>query len=154
MYTKLITCLLSIFLLSLISTKIQAQSDNTLVINTIKQFFDGMREGDSTKVRAVMAPEARLLTVVEQKGKVMVPEVTLERFLTAIGSPQEAVWDERIGSYDVKIDDRLASVWTTYEFYLGEEFSHCGVNAFQLYKSYDGWKILEITDTRRVDNCP
>lgn len=154
MYIKLITCLLTIFLLSFVSTHAQAQDDKTLVINTIKQFFDGMRQGDSSMVSAIMAPEARLLTVVEKEGKVMLPEVTVERFLSAVGSPHEAVWDERIGSYDVRIDDRLASVWTTYKFYLGEEFSHCGVNAFQLYKSYNGWKILEITDTRRVDNCP
>jgi hypothetical protein len=37
--------------------------------------------------------------------------------------------------YEVQIDDNLAAVWTEYEFYVGKNFSHCGVNAFQLVKN-------------------
>jgi hypothetical protein len=53
----------------------------------------------------------------------------------------------------VLIDGNLASVWTDYKFYIGEKFSHCGVNSFQLFKGDDGWKIIYIIDTRRKDNC-
>jgi hypothetical protein len=146
---------LIVFSLFLLNAKTAyCQSDKNLVISTIDQFFAGMKKGDSSMVSAVMSPQARLLTVVEKEGKVFLPEVPLEKLLNAVGSPHEEVWDERIHSYEVKIDDRLSSVWTTYSFYLGEKFSHCGVNAFQLYKSEAGWKIIEITDTRRVENCP
>ncbi|HFA51249.1 MAG TPA: hypothetical protein ENJ95_19730 [Bacteroidetes bacterium] len=31
--------------------------------------------------------------------------------------------------------------------------SHCGVNAFHLFKSREGWKITQVTDTRRRNNC-
>ena len=154
MYKKHFLLLITFSLLFNTYNTASAQSDKELVINTIKQFFDGMRQGDSTLVSEIMAPEARLLTVVENEGKVMLPEVSRERFLSAVAAEHDAVWDERIGSYEVKIDDRLASVWTTYEFYLGSEFSHCGVNSFQLYKTYEGWQIFAITDTRRVDHCP
>jgi hypothetical protein len=40
-----------------------------------------------------------------------------------------------------------------YTFYVGDQMSHCGVNAFQLMKTTEGWKIIGITDTRRKDNC-
>ena len=154
MYSKHLFFLI-IFSLFLLNAKTAyCQSDKNMVISTIDQFFAGMKKGDSSMVSAVMASQARLLTVVEKEGKVFLPEVPQEKFLNAVGSPHEEVWDERIHSYEVKIDDRLASVWTTYSFYLGEKFSHCGVNAFQLYKSEEGWKIIEITDTRRVENCP
>lgn len=129
------------------------QSEKDEVSETIQQLFDGMRKGDSTMVREVMAPEARLLTVVEKEGKVSLHETSVEKFIQAIGSPHEEIWDERITAYEINIDDRLATAWIPYQFYLGKNFSHCGVNAFQLYKSQEGWKIMEIADTRRKADC-
>jgi hypothetical protein len=61
--------------------------------------------------------------------------------------------NEKLNGYEIKVDGDLASAWTPYEFYVGEEFSHCGVNSFQLLKTADGWKIFHIVDTRRKDNC-
>ncbi|RYZ94279.1 MAG: hypothetical protein EOP47_28140, partial [Sphingobacteriaceae bacterium] len=60
----------------------------------------------------------------------------------------------RITWGDIKIDGELASVWTPYKFYLGDKFSHCGINFFQLMKMATGWKVIYIVDTRRKDNCP
>jgi hypothetical protein len=40
-----------------------------------------------------------------------------------------------------------------YAFFAGDTFSHCGVNAFQLFKGADGWKIFHIADTRRREGC-
>jgi hypothetical protein len=40
-----------------------------------------------------------------------------------------------------------------YKFYVGETFSHCGVNSFQLFKDKEGWKIIYLIDTRRKDPC-
>jgi len=53
----------------------------------------------------------------------------------------------------ILIDSQLASVWTDYKFYIGDKFSHCGVNSFQLVKLNDGWKIVYIIDTRRKEGC-
>jgi hypothetical protein len=47
----------------------------------------------------------------------------------------------------------MATAWTPYKFYLDKTFSHCGVNAFQLFKSENGWKIISILDTRRKEPC-
>ena len=63
------------------------------------------------------------------------------------------MWDERIGDIDVRIDGGLATAWMPYAFYLGDRFSHCGVNAFHLTLTSEGWKILHITDTRRTTDC-
>ncbi|HUH33176.1 MAG TPA: hypothetical protein VLZ28_04430, partial [Daejeonella sp.] len=59
----------------------------------------------------------------------------------------------RITFDQVLIDDNLASVWTSYQFYIGDKFSHCGVNSFQLVKGKEGWKIVYLIDTRRKENC-
>ncbi|MCS3859218.1 hypothetical protein [Salinibacter ruber] len=50
---------------------------------------------------------------------------------------------------EVRVDGPLASAWVPYVFYRGDERSHCGVNAVQLVRGPDGWRILQLTDTRR-----
>ncbi|MEM9672852.1 MAG: nuclear transport factor 2 family protein [Bacteroidota bacterium] len=130
-----------------------AQSAVDSVKSTIMQLFDGMRAGDSTMVSEVFASEARLLTVAEQDEKTSLREAPISTFLQAVSSPREDVWNERILDYRINVDGKLATAWTPYRFYRDTTFSHCGVNAFQLYLSNDGWKIIQITDTRQVEGC-
>jgi hypothetical protein len=44
-------------------------------------------------------------------------------------------------------------VWTPYELEVEGIFSHCGVNSFQLIRINEQWKITQITDTRRKEDC-
>ncbi|MEQ9442241.1 MAG: nuclear transport factor 2 family protein [Cyclobacteriaceae bacterium] len=144
---------LAVLSVSFLLQTARAQSAKEAVQKTIEQLFDGMRSADSAMVRQAFAPQARMLTIVEQSGSVSLQEGSLSRFLEAIGTPHEETWDERIGSYEIHIDDNLATAWTPYQFYRGATFSHCGVNAFQLYRSDEGWKIIQVTDTRRKEDC-
>lgn len=124
------------------------------VVATIKTFFDGMRETDSIKVRSVLHPAMRLQTTgFDQENKPYIREVGVKRFLESVGTPKEKPIDERIWSYDVRVDDNLATAWTEYSFFVGDQLSHCGVNAFQLAYIDGGWKVTQITDTRRKTNC-
>ena len=40
-----------------------------------------------------------------------------------------------------------------FAFYLDDKFSHCGVDAFQLFKGNTGWEIFQLTDTRKKEGC-
>jgi len=124
------------------------------VIATIDKMFDAMRAGDSTALRQCFHSTMRLQsTLFDKEGRPRIVNGDIEKFISAVGTPHDEMWDEKIWSYDVKIDDNLATVWTEFTFYLGKKLSHCGVNAFQLYRSPIGWKITQITDTRRFNNC-
>lgn len=92
-------------------------------------------------------------TISNRQGETGVTSNTPAAFLKSVGTPHPEIWDERIAFDQVLIDDNLASVWTSYQFYVGAKFSHCGVNSFQLVKSNSGWKIVHIIDTRRKQNC-
>ena len=70
-------------------------------------------------------------------------------FIAALGASPVG-WDERIGDIEVHLDDGLATAWTAYRLFVGERFIHCGVNAFTLVQDADGWRILQIADTRRT----
>ena len=120
------------------------------MIAVIDQLFDGMRQGDSARVHRVFAAAARLHTISEEAA---LEETSLSQFLEAVGTPHAEEWDERVTSYEIQQDGPLATVWTPYSFYRAGRLSHCGVNAFQLVHLRDGWKILQITDTRRKEGC-
>ncbi|QCK14320.1 hypothetical protein [Mangrovivirga cuniculi] len=74
-------------------------------------------------------------------------------FAVAVGTPHDEVYNEVIDNLEIKIDGPLASAWVPYKFYIGEQFSHCGVNVFELVKIDGNWKISSIIDTRRQENC-
>lgn len=128
--------------------------DSVAVREIIDQLFDGMRKGDSSVIADVFHEEIRMTTTFTDKsGKPVSIEGNTEDFKTAVGKPHEKVWDERISNVKIQIDDNLAQVWMDYSFYIGEDFSHCGVNAIQLIKTETGWKMLNLIDTRRRENC-
>ncbi|MRG45607.1 hypothetical protein GFS24_10800 [Chitinophaga sp. SYP-B3965] len=145
-----------LFILLLIcSYPVLAQSSEEVAVKSaIQQLFDGMKKGDSAMVKAVFAERAVLHTIQNKKDSTTtIGALTLAQFLVAVGTPHTDVWDERITFDKILIDGSLASVWTPYRFFLNDQFSHCGVNSFQLYKTGTGWKIIYLVDTRRKDKC-
>jgi hypothetical protein len=117
---------------------------------TIDRLFEGMKKGDSSLVRGVFHPTARLQTAyVNREGKPALQSEPIDAFVKAVGTPHKEVWDERVSDYAIRIDDNLATAWTPYEFYLDGKYLHEGVNSFQLFHSPQGWKIIQICDTRR-----
>lgn len=128
---------------------LRAQAEEDQVMTVINRVFDAMRAGDSAMARTAFDSTARLMTAMPDGLRLG----SLNAFLNAVGSPHDAVWDEPIWDWEVQIDGPLAQVWTKYAFYLGDRFSHCGVDAFQLYRRPEGWKIIQLIDTRRQEGC-
>lgn len=130
------------------------QQEINEVERVIFKLFEGMRAGDSAMVHSVFVDDAEMHTVFTDKdGNNNLRKGSLEKFLIAVGTPHDQIWDEPVWDMQVDIDGALASVWTKYAFYAGKQFSHCGVDAFQLFKSKEGWKIIQITDTRQKEGC-
>lgn len=70
-----------------------------------------------------------------------------------ITTPDSIPFHEKILDYKIQIDGGMAHVWAPYEFWYNGEFSHCGVNSFQLFKDKDTWKIIYLVDSRRKEDC-
>jgi hypothetical protein len=149
------TIILSLTLVIITSLNVFAQNDEKAAIEAvITTIFDGMRAGDSSMVASKVLRDAPMNSVyTNQEGEVVRAIGSLDRWLNAIGTPHDEIWDEQISSIDIRIDGDLASVWTPYKFFVGENFSHCGVNSIQMAKLEGEWKIIHIVDTRRRDNC-
>ena len=129
--------------------------DEKKVEQVIIDLFDGMREGDSTKVSALFGKGVQMYTsFINKEGELILKKGELAPFLKAIGSPHDEIWDEKIWNTQVNVDMGIAQVWTEYAFYIGSVFSHCGVDAFHLAKEGSGdWKIIHLMDTRKKEAC-
>ena len=55
---------------------------------------------------------------------------------------------ERMWDPEVRISGDLAMVWTPYDFYVGEDLSHCGADAFILMREGGDWQITSLSWTR------
>lgn len=144
--------LLTLFALPILA---QGNSEMLAVKAVIDQLFECMRSADTIKLEKLFDSSARLQTVmVNAEGKPELRNETISNFISSVGAPRTFVYDEKIWSYDIRIDGNLCTAWTEYSFFLGDRLNHCGVNAFHLFKNSDGnWKISQITDTRRKSGC-
>lgn len=122
------------------------------VLAVVERLFEGMRTADSAQVRSVFHPEARLVSTGEREGRPVAQYSSIDGFVQAVGGAT-VPWDERIYAPEVRVEDNLATVWTFYTFHAGAQFSHCGVNAIQLARTAEGWKIVHLSDTRRREGC-
>lgn len=131
-----------------------AQTPQEAAKAVINQLFTAMRNSDSAAIAACFAPDAALRSVTEDPtGKVTVKNTPIADFAATVGKLPVNAADERIVFGNILVDERMASIWTPYRFFFKGQFSHCGVDAFQLVLLSDGWKIQHILDTRRKDHC-
>jgi predicted YcjX-like family ATPase len=137
-----------------ITTVSKAQTAVDSVKMTIDNMFRAMKTADSALLRQCFADSAIMQTIAKDRtGAIVVKNESATDFIRLIGTLAKNAADERI-TYDVvRVDGPLATAWTSYKFYLNGQFSHCGVNSFQLVRIRGAWKIQYIIDTRRKQPC-
>ena len=146
--------LISLFLIALFAGLIvTAQSTEDSVKATINQMFTAMKNADSSQLVDAFADSAVLQTIGNRAGKVIIRNEKVSAFAQQIKTLPKGAADERITFQTILIDGPLALVWTPYQFYYQDKFSHCGVNSFHLVRIDGKWKIQYLIDTRRREPC-
>ena len=138
--------------MSLATTATQAQ-DEAGALAAVEQMFEGMRTANPAMVRSVFADDARFAVLAEADGRQSVRAQSVDGWIDAIGDSGGS-WNEQIYDLDVRVDGTMASVWAPYTFYLDGAISHCGINSIELLRDGEGWKVTQISDTRRREDCP
>ena len=148
---KLVLLACFIFITGLTASAQQNNINDTeqaAVKAVIQNMFTAMKNGDTVLLKTCFSPTAVFQTVVSKDKEVVVKDETVQNFINSIGKQPAGAIDERIVFETVKINKDLAIVWTPYEFYYKDKYSHNGVNSFQLVKFKEGWKIQYLIDTR------
>lgn len=144
------------FALFLLFFNLSAQDpEKAAVQKTIETFFAGFHQQDTTLIKRMVSNDIVMQRItIESLENASVRNQDFPEFLKAIVSiPKTTQFQEIIKSYSIQIDGPMANVWTPYEFKRNGEFSHCGVNSFQLFKENMDWKIIYIIDTGRKNKC-
>lgn len=125
------------------------------VKKAVQMFFDGFHKQDSTLIRSTTGSGIIMQTIGRDKeGTSVVKTSDFNDFLKSIVSiPDSIKFQEKLLSYQIKVDGSMANAWTPYELWINDSLSHCGVNSFQLHKQEGTWKIIYLIDTRRQEHC-
>ena len=126
-------------------------AESKAVQAVVQKLFDGMRARDTATMRALFIPQARML---RRTAQGTVNSDSIDGWLSGIGrAAAGVVYDERTWAHEVSVDGEIAQAWMQYAFYAGPALNHCGVDAFDLIKVGDAWKIVSVMDTSRRTGC-
>lgn len=111
------------------------------VLEVVQGFFDTMTVRDVAGAERLMLPEGQYFGYRQDPEGLYLFRRThqqyFENLATGTEDQLERMWDPV-----VLVHDRLAVVWTPYEFNSEGQFKHTGIDAFTLIKTEDGWRIV------------
>lgn len=139
-----------IFFLLISSFSFAQNTSQKEIIKPIENLFNAMKSADSLGVKNAFSDSAIMQTFGKNQE---IRTDKVEDFAKQVGASKAGDLDERFTISKILVDGNMASVWVPYQFYYKGNFSHCGVNSFQLAKLNNEWKIQYIIDTRRKENC-
>jgi ketosteroid isomerase-like protein len=137
----------------IVATPEARAQDAASVVAAVEQVFEGMRTADADMVGAVFASDARFAVLDRREGPATVAARSVDGWLRSVAE-SAGRWNEQVYDLEVDVDGDMASVWAPYTFYLDGNISHCGINSIELLRDSQGWKITQLSDTRRREGCP
>jgi hypothetical protein len=127
----------------------QSATDRDAVLKTVQAFFDAMTAKDIVASRTILMPQARFHAMRTRDAEMF--SVSTEEYLAILQSSKQTM-RERIWNPEVRIQALIATVWAPYDFWYDAKLDHCGIDAFDLIKTKEGWRIAGGTYTIE-DKC-
>lgn len=118
------------------------------VKQVIQNMFHAMQQADTSLLKTCFSDKVIFQTIVNKPEGVMINTMPINDFIQSVGKQTPNALDERIEFGAIQLDPLMATVWTPYTFYFKGQYSHKGINSFQLVKFKEGWKIQYLIDTR------
>jgi hypothetical protein len=149
---RLVCLLLATAILASTPQAARAQSpEQDAAYKVITDLFNGMRTRDTAAMRAAFTSNASMQSITPDSVRFN----TIDGWITGVaGAPAGTVLDERLANAVILVDGNLANVWVDYWFFIGERFSHSGVDAYLLARQGGTWRIFSVVDTRRREGRP
>lgn len=137
-------------LILVISAVTFAQDDKQSAINVVNQLFEGMKAKNAEQMKSVFSADGQLIAIDKPRDGKGLSKTRLfsgEAFAKMISEAKGADFIEKMPSPEARISGDLAIVTGRYTFYVGDKFSHCGTNTFNLVRTETGWKIANGAST-------
>ncbi len=127
-----------------------AQDDKQSAIDVVNQLFAGMKAKNAEQIKSVFSAEGQLVAIDKPrdgKGLSKTRMFTGEAFSKMISEAAGADFIENMPSPEARVSGDMAIVTGRYTFHVGDKFSHCGTNTFNLVRTESGWKIANGAST-------
>ena len=125
-----------------------SDADRAAILATVQSLFDALGERDTESLTAILHPDILMRSVERSaEGERSASTSTLDGMVARLEADGPRM-TERMWDPEVRISGDLATVWTPYDFYVGEDLSHCGADAFILMREGGDWQITSLSWTR------
>ena len=124
-------------------------AERDAILAAVQGIFDALAAGDGEILREIMHPDVLMHSVERAADGTRSGSTSTRDQLIARLEGSEQVLIERMWDAEVRVSGDLAMVWTPYDFYVGEDLSHCGADALLLTRNDDeSWTIVALSWTR------
>lgn len=130
-----------------------AQTAKDSVKAVINKMFAAMKNSDGKSLKECFTDSAILQTIANKNGNISIRNEAVKEFADFVNTQPKGAADEQITFDIVETSGPLATAWTPYKFYYNGQFSHCGVDSYQLVRINGEWKIQYLIDTRTKQGC-
>ena len=131
-----------------------AQDDETQILATVDKFFAALNEHDIDALREVTVDDTLHISTRRVEGATSFSIRNNEELVIAFSTSTGSAWLERYWDETVLIREDIAVFWAPYDFHIGGNFSHCGIDSFQLLKRDGVWLLSNMSWTMETENCP
>ena len=125
----------------------QTDTEREKVMGVVQNFFRALETQDTALFKNLFIEYAFNHYVREHQDSAKTWVETGTQNPAVFTFKPNRILKERLTGNDlvVKIHKRIAMVWSPYNFWVNEEFSHCGVDVFTMFKVDEGWKISSVS---------
>jgi len=124
--------------------------DAELLIALTQDFFDALAEGDAERMAAIQLPGGHAYISGADGSTTVRP---FSAMLEGIAD-QGGRFLERMFEPEVRIAGPVGMVWTSYDFHIDGELSHCGTDVFTYLRKDGAWRMVQATYSVETATCP
>jgi hypothetical protein len=126
--------------------------DHETILAVLAEFFDANATRNPSAAEALLLPDGVFVYILEGYEGPVVGSFTARQHVSDLAA-EERELRQRVWDPVVRVHGRIATVWTPYDYWSDGEFSHCGVDVFNLVKTDSGWKIAGALYTVEMSRC-
>ena len=147
---------LPLLLLFLISTfngysQESESTDEKLITQTVNRFFESLEKKDTALLKSATMPQGQVWRIYnDDRSEPADMRFFKDDIATLSTLPQVK---ETATSFEIKINKDIAMAWVPYGFWVKEQFSHCGIDVFTLFRIDGEWKIMSAAYSVEKENC-
>ncbi|MFT5732230.1 MAG: ketosteroid isomerase-like protein [Planctomycetota bacterium] len=119
----------------------QYTADEQAVLDTVQGFFDVLESKDAEAGAKLMVPDGVFVNLREKDGIRSISHFNNANWVAGLPKQTGSMWEAFSGDPVVLVEGNIAMVWGAYAFKVDGEPSHTGVDAFNLLRTADGWRI-------------